>query len=458
MDAVPTHDVVRTWPLRHFARFSNAALSLFDQGIVSVANFLTIVLLARALPIEAFGVFMVANTVLLLLTGLQNALVSQPHNILGAQRSGHRYATLTTTLGALQLVTCVAFMLIAAAAGFLWSASGADSYARTAYALALIIPAWMSQEFVRRVLYTEGDIAGAALNNFISYGLQVAGIVGVYFVADLVDPQPAFALYVLGGSSLVACLFGIALRCRRATRLKRGELFARQSRSEFAATAKETWRMSKWLVAQQGASWLGTSGQGLLLTAFLGPAAFGVYRAAYQVVNLLNPLRQAATNHLPSRAARIRAAEGRRGLSQWNSRMTYLLAIPFAVVALGIVFFAQPIAKLMYGTTDNLTHLELIVGLGALAYMLNFARTPLDYSVLVSGGARALFVRTLWLNAFVLTVGLLLIRQLGVIGVLISEVSVAALAALLTIKVAASLLKPPENDTSTALVENEEPR
>ncbi len=440
-------------PLRKSTRFGTAAAGLIDQGIVSVVNFLTVILLARYLPLAEFGLFMVAHTILLLLTGLQNALVAQPHNILGAQRSGHDYARLTVVLGVMQLLGSTALALLIAGAGVLWSFTGSANYAHVAYALALVVPAWMAQEFVRRALYTQGDIVAAGLNNFISYGLQLVGIVIVVLSLGDVAPTPVNALLALGASSLVASAFGLMqLHTRISPHPSRNDRLLRHFVDPFMTTARETWRLSKWLVAQQGIAWLGASGHGLLLTALLGPAAFGIYRAAYQVVNLLNPLRQAAINHLPSKTARVFAEQGVAALGRWSMSTTLALTIPFALCALAIVLGAKPIAALMFGSALN-THtlpeatLQLIVALGALSYTLNFARAPIDYAVLVAGGARAIFLRTLWLNAFVVTGGILLILGFGIAGVVLSELITALLAAALTARVYAALLRPSSNDS-----------
>jgi O-antigen/teichoic acid export membrane protein len=346
--------------------------------------------------------------------------------------------------------------MIVSLAGCLWALNGTGEYATVAFALAVSIPAWMGQEFFRRVLYTEGDITGAALNNLISYGLQLAGIFVVVSAPAHITADPANALLVLGASSFVACAWGAAqLRRVQLTQLKELGLTSLgwaslnlKSLRNCRETLRDSWRLSKWLVAQQCVAWFGASGHGLLLATLLGPATFGVYRAAYQVVNLLNPFRQAATNHLPSSAARVAATRGHGELARWNMRVTGALGIPFAVCALLITVFAAPLAELMYGTHGNLPNLPLpnlqfIVALGALAYTLNFARTPTDYTILAAGGGRAIFLRTLWLNAFVLTVGVLLIRSFGIVGVLVSEVVTALLAALLTLKVFASLAKSP---------------
>jgi hypothetical protein len=122
-------------------------------------------------------------------------------------------------------------------------------------------------------------------------------------------------------------------------------------------------------------------------------------------------------------------------LGVWTKQITLALTIPFAIGALLISVAAEPLAALMYGSHTQLSNLQLIVGLGALAYTINFARTPLDYAVLIGGDGRALFFRSLSLMAFVLTGGVALIWSLGIYGAMLSEVASAIIALVLTMKI-----------------------
>jgi O-antigen/teichoic acid export membrane protein len=434
-------------------RRSDVTISLVDQVIVSGANFLTVIILARNFPAVAFGIFMVAQMVLALLTALQNTLVAQPHNILGAQRDGPDYRRLTAVLGLVQLVVSLVIASIVAFIGIFFEWRNSSENAHLMFALAITVPFWMGQEFVRRVLYTQNDVTSAAVNDTVSYGLQVAGVILVVAQFGGVAVTASNAMLALGGSSLIATVLGLwQLRNQLAPRVL-AALPELRSLDRLCAALRETWELSKWLVAQQVVAWFGASGHGWILTALLGPASFGLYRAAYQIVNILNPFRQAAMNHLPSRAARVFAQSGFDGLVGWNRTATLWLSIPFSAAALIIACCAKPIAVFFYGPNLQLPNLHAIVAMGALAYTLNFARTPLDYAVLIGGGGRLIFFRALWLMAFVCTAGVALIHGLGVVGALISELAAALFAAVLTLRIYTSLKHYERR--STAKSENE---
>jgi len=431
----------------YYRRHSGAAIALADQCFVSGVNFLIVVLLARGLSLESFGVFMVAQLLLTLCTTLQNAAIAQPHNILGAQRTGIEFARLTFVLGVLQLGLGAIAAALAAAIGAVLLLHHSTEYAAIAFALSLTLIPWTAQEYLRRIFYTRGDARGAAGNDFVTYSLQLLGIVLVLYQVGGISATPVSAVAALGSASLVGAVFGL-YRLRRALRGSFAALPERHSYQAFKKTCAESWRLSRWLVAQQGVAWLGSSAHGWLLASILGPAAFGLYRAAYQIVNLLNPLRQAAMNFLPSRAARTFAEHGWTGLRRWHRDTVFRLGLPFVVCAIAIVLCAEPLARIFYGRELALPNAQWMVALGVVGYTLNFLRTPLDYTVLAGGGAQDLLVRSIWLALFVLTAGTALIGGIGIYGALISEIAAALLALLLTLRVYWTRNSPAESDES----------
>jgi len=348
-------------------RHGDAAYALLDQGFVSGVNFLIVVLLARGLSLESFGVFMIAQLLLLLCTTLQNAAIAQPHNILGAQRTGVEFARLTFVLGVLQFALGGVAALIAAIVGAVLLLNQATEYAAISFAMALTLIPWTTQEYLRRIFYTRGDARGAAGNDIVTYGLQLLGILIVVNGIGGIRATPANAIASLGLAACIGAAFGL-YRLRRTLRGSFADLPERRSYGAFKSMCAESWRLSRWLVAQQSVTWLGGSAQGWLLAAILGPAAFGLYRAAYQVVNLLNPLRQAAMNFLPSRAARVFAERGRAGLERWHRDTALRLGIPFALCAVAIAIGAEPLAKIFYGRTVALPDARWLIGLGAVGY------------------------------------------------------------------------------------------
>src|SRR5438128_11887865 len=128
----------------------------------------------------------------------------------------------------------------------------------------------MAQEFVRRVLYTRAQTRAAAVNDALSYGLQLGGaLVLALYWPDRATPQAA--LLVLGGSSVAGVLLGV-WQLRDHVRLGGADGLA-----PIARTWRETWRFGKWLMAQNTVVWFGAQGDAWLVGLMLGTEQVGIY-------------------------------------------------------------------------------------------------------------------------------------------------------------------------------------
>ena len=154
---------------RFVSALGGAPWAVADQMAISAANFVMVVLLARGLSQADFGGFTLVYSVLLFANSLQSGLVTQPHNILGATRRGTDYLRFTTSTAVSQLVLAALVSALGMAAWVLAVLVGWDA-APLLLAMAPAMAAWQLQEFVRRVLYTEGRLAAALANDLVSYG------------------------------------------------------------------------------------------------------------------------------------------------------------------------------------------------------------------------------------------------------------------------------------------------
>ncbi len=396
---------------RGLGRLSGAGWALADQCVVSAANFITIYLFARYLDAPVFGAYMLAYTGLLLMTNLQGALVVQPHNVLAAGLPHTEYRRFTGALAVLQALYCVAAATALGAVGWLLTGTVAPAAGGILLALAAAAVPWMGQEFVRRVLYTRGQARAAAVNDFITYGLQLFGAV---VLVQMAGPRatPGSALSVLGLSSVAGVLVGL-------WQLREHVSFV-QARASILRAWSEAWEFGRWLTAQNGLAWFGAQGHSWVVALLLGAEQVGVYRAATHLVNVMNPVLQAAFSYLPSRGSLAYHAGGATGLSRWvktTSLVLLLALLPFSAVLVG---FPDAVLRLAYGEKFAGTSLPLILALAALGQLVGFAKYPFDLGLLALRSTKSIFYAYLVPVVLLLTVGVALVYFLGIVGVPIS--------------------------------------
>lgn len=389
-----------------------ASWALADQCVVSGANFLTIFIYARYLDTTYFGVFMLAHTGLLLVTSMQNALIVQPHNVLAAGLAPAEYRRVTTGLAALQVLCCVGLCLALALAGWGISVSGAPAAGSVIVALAVTAAPWMGQEFIRRVLYTRAETRSATINDAVTYGLQLAGAAWVA-VAWSAHVTPETALYVLGGSSAVGALLGT-------WQLRHHLHFGRGVSASYARTWSEVWHFGKWLTAQNGTVWLGSHGHAWIVGLLLGAEQVGLYRAVTHLINVMNPLRQAAYAYLPSRGSVAYQSDGAAGLERWVKKTWWMLLaalLPFCVVLIG---FPMPVIEAAYGERYAIPMLAAILALATAGQCLTFLKFPYDIGLLALRATKVIFQVHLIPMALLFTTGVAFIHYWGIVGVPLS--------------------------------------
>jgi O-antigen/teichoic acid export membrane protein len=389
-------------------RFAPAFWALADQCVVSASNFLTVFVLARHMATSAFGEFTIAQTGLLLVTGLQGALIVQPHNVLGARLADGAYRRFTAALLLAQLAGGLLVCSALAAVAFLllhtvWPHGGS---VLLVFALAAL--PWMAQELVRRVLYTRGESRAAFVNDLVTYGLQLAGAV-VLVLALGEDARPETALAVLGGSSLLGALLG-TWQIRDHFTLRGLDSAA------LRATLGEVWHFGKWLGAQNGLAWVGAQGHSWLVALMLGAEQVGMLRAVTHLANLLNPIRQAAFTYLPSRGSMAFHEGGRAGLQRWVQRMVLVLALALLPVCALLIAFPGQLLALAYGDRYASPALALLLAISAGGQFFTFVKYPFDIGILALGAPRLIFYLYAFPVFFMFTGGVAFIWWLGILG------------------------------------------
>jgi hypothetical protein len=194
------------------------------------------------------------------MSGLQGAVVTQPHNILGATRHGVEYVRYTTATALSQLLflaaTSTALVISALAVAQLNRA-----FAGVLAALAAANIGWQLLEFARRVLYTEGRVRTAFLVDALGWASYMATLGILETTGHLTTASAIFSILpTLGAGAL------LGWTCIRTS----------IGRSHDTAAYRENWHFGKWLAAAKATYWLST-----YLYIYLAAAILGTSASAY---------------------------------------------------------------------------------------------------------------------------------------------------------------------------------
>jgi O-antigen/teichoic acid export membrane protein len=376
-------------------------LAAVDQGLISVANFLATLFLARSASPTELGIYGVGFTSLRLVRSIQEGLCIQPLNTFGAaqdENAFRRYATSTTLI---QVLLAVVSALGVSLAGWMVLRLGNDVAGPTLLALGPAFLWWQLQEYVRRMLYTRGRVLAAALNTALSNAFRL-GIMIWLMRREQLDGAASLQAIALG--ALVALLPGL-WQTRRYWTLEFENL--RQ-------VWRRNWDFGRWVMGGSIANWLAVEFYPVLTAGMVSFAAAGAYRALQNLVAPVFMLLRATDTFLTPRAAKAYDEQGQTALA----RLVHLAYATTGVPILGLLTLAVLFPSQLLGALYGETYLAFSDGIRLMAvfYALMYAYWPLQTAFKAARISRPIFVANLAAGAAMFTAGIWMIYRWGVYG------------------------------------------
>ena len=359
-----------------------SVLSLADQGVASLANFATGVLVARGCTKEGFGLYMLGITVILLLTDLQGSLIATPYMVYAPRLRGEergRYSGSTLLHQALLSLLTVAVLAVAAV-GTMFGL-GPRGLEPVMWALSGTVGIIMLREFARRICFARLEI-GTALVLDTACAVVQLGSLAVLGRLHLLTTPRVFGLM----GAVCGLVVALWLWWERET--------FRPRVGRAISDGRRNWLVGKW-VFLSGLLWTGSTNiYPWLLASFHGTAAAGVFAACLGVVSASNPLLLGVQNLVGPRVAHEYAAHGPAALRRLVLRITALLAVPVTVVTVALMVWGDRLIGLLYGhryagnaAVVKLLALNLLVTALAFAYsraLFAVERADLDFGLNVA--------------------------------------------------------------------------
>ena len=400
--------------------FEGPVWALADQGWISLLNFATIVLLARHFPDNTFGAFILAYTALLVMTAMQHAGITQAHHNLFSRGTVQHGRFLTGTVVVTQGIISVGATVLVLLAAVVLNLAGQASAAGVSVALAVAMPFWLGQDMIRRLLYSEHRTGAAFLNDVVSYGGQLLGIIWIVASTSPWTSQPGTPLIVLGASSLLACLLG-------AWQIRHSVSFGHLGARRHVAIVRQIARFGSWMSAAEFLKWAGRHGSTWLVTFVGGVSMLGPFRAILHLVNILNPLKLAAFAYLPTHAASVHERDGDAALRRWLLHRMALVCIPYILLASCVLVFGNTLISVFYGERFSDVPAMTILALGVGSHAVHFGRSLVQMGLVAQQRTRLVLSESVLSIVIMGTIGFAVLTTWALPGVLIGEIITAAL-------------------------------
>jgi len=354
-----------------------------DQALVSGTNFITGLVLARVLGIDAYGLFILLTGIILFTTNIQNAVIVSPMMVNGPARDNDKAHVYYQTTAILHIVFTLIFFILIAAIGTLLNHTILDTYLdNLILPLALAASGLLLQEYFRRYFFSTKKTIQALTNDILSYGLQLISILLVHFIYGI---NVEICLYIMAATSFVAVIHGVF---SSKLLLNLSEI----PNSNYRDTAIEHWVFGKWLVAKNMTYWLGTQMVIYMTGIFLSVAAVGAMAAARNIVGIVNILFLALDNFATPRASQFYASNGTAGLTRYIKRLSIIGGSATASIAMIASIIPDFWLNLVY--SDEYTGYGWVVVAWSVFYLIGYFQRPLGIGLRVLGKTQSIFIGT----------------------------------------------------------------
>ena len=392
-----------------------AYLSLFDQGVISISNFLATVYLLRETSATEVGIYAVGFSIMRFVRAVQEGLIVQPVNTFGAsmeEKDFKRYlgSTLLSQLGLTSVVSGGALIL-----GWLLTEMGNDTAGPALFNLWFVLITWPLGEFIRRAFYTRGDVHLAAglstISNVVRFGAMI-------WMSSQGTLSGSMGMTAIGWGAAAGLLFGA---------LGTGQYFTfRLKWEEIRSTWLENWKFGKWMLGALLANFVALEVYPVVVTGMISFAATGVYRALENLVAAVHVILRAMDTFITPYTAKAYASSGSKHIYRIVRRAYLLGGIPIILILVGAVVFTDPLMELLYDETYANAHSGIIWL--SLFYLLWYTYWPIQSALKALKRSRPVFNANLAAIISMFTFGLLAIRAWGLNGAFIGQ-SVNALIA-----------------------------
>ena len=313
-------------------------LTLCDQGVVSVTNFATGVVVGRVCGKAELGAYTLAWTLMALATGISATLTTTPYTVFGPRLGRRRRSRYLGSILVHQSVLSIVFVLAIVAGAVLGSWRGwlSDSIFRVMMTTAGVIMFFSLREFVRGVSFAELRIGWALSVDIIACLVQGTGMIVLLHFGALTASR---TLALLGMSSASAA--GAWLALHRGAFRPDARLFARD--------LARNWQFAKWVFGSGIVSQIARYMYPWMLVAFHGTAVTGIWAACTSVVAMGNPVLLGLGNYIFPKISNVYAISGIAAMKRYVHRSSLLFSVLLLPVVLVLAGFGEPILTGVYG-------------------------------------------------------------------------------------------------------------
>ena len=380
--------------------------TFIDQALFAGTNFLLNILLAIWMTPEEYGAFVLAYAWFLLVLSIYDAVLSEPMGIFGA---GKYAATFQRYLGLTYFghigLGFIAFLVLVVGA-LVTYLGGSQILGEAMFGISIAAPMILMRWLTRQPFYVLSKPHLSALGNFV-YLISALVLVFGFHIFNILSPFSAPLVMGLGG--LISSLF-----------LTFVFLHPEFKKADPAVTAesviKDHWDYGRWSTGSRFLSWIPDQVYYLVFPLFVDLSASGALSVLlYLIMPVMMTITAMVGLLIPS-FVRIYNGQGIAGVTARVKLVIGLMVILTGLYGLAIVILGIPALHWVFnGKYDASVNIPVLLTLGLIP-TLGAINTILDAALRAMGGVKQTFISKILPAVITLTIGIVLLANLGILG------------------------------------------
>jgi O-antigen/teichoic acid export membrane protein len=333
--------------------------AIADQGVVSLGNFLTTIIMARAVSPGLYGIWTVVFSLILFLNALHGSLVTYPLSVRVASLDDVEVGELIVASLGLTALLALPQALILFGASFLIGGPALGLWA------ILGLVCWQLQETTRRALMARLAFQTTLFTDAISY-LGQAGVLWLLARQGKLTPEVGFAV--------IALTCGVAAVVQLS--LMRVRLTAPISLGNWA---RSFWMTGYWVLSSSLVTNFSIHAVPWALFLFRGPAEAAGFQAISNLLGVAHPVMLSLGNIVVPAAARAHVKQGlaaARRVALRQAAQGGLLLLPYVAA---LLIFPRQFLRLFYGPGSPYVALDTALRLLAVICILHYISLALKF-------------------------------------------------------------------------------
>ena len=393
-------------------------LVLFDQGMLSIATFITGILVAKSSSKEEFGLYVLCWSLLNVLLGFVDALISRPFAInLPHFSAGEKPSYQGSALVHVTLLAALGAVIIIYGSWDVASVQTATGSSATTFSLIVILLffPYTIRYFLRNAALANLHVRAGVYPSVAGTVLQLLLIVAMYQLGQL---TVGHAYLAIGASSLLSAAM-FAAQQKGGLRIKPGRIIP-----DF----RTNWKIARWLVVNATTFSAVSQSYPWIILSMLGTSSVAVFGACQAIATVAAPLLRGMNAYLLPRMSHGFQSGGTDRLFHLLRISTMLMSLPFALWMIVGTVFADPLLNALY-SEEYTGHTALVFFL-LLKNLIESSSAPVTNALQTSGHTKYTSLSLVIGAAIAVTLTPILINEFDVTGAGMAAATAAAIIAI----------------------------